>query len=97
MVSQEVKVVNKLGMHARAAARFVREASRHPCEVWLRKGEDRVNGKSIMGILTLAGARGDTLVIETDGPGEVDALDALVELVRGGFGEDSLESRPVIR
>jgi phosphocarrier protein HPr len=88
MVSLEVTVVNRLGMHARAAARFVREASRHTCEVWLRKGNDRVNGKSIMGILTLAGARGEKLVIEADGPDEAAALQALGELVRGGFGEE---------
>jgi phosphocarrier protein HPr len=88
MVSLEVTVVNKLGMHARAAARFVREACRHGCEVWVRKGNHRVNGKSIMGVLTLAGARGEVLVIEAEGDGAAEAVRLLGELVRNGFGEE---------
>lgn len=88
MVSVEVKVVNKLGMHARAAARFVREATRFSCEVWVGKGSHRVNGKSIMGILTLAGARGETILIEAEGADEAAALQALGDLVRAGFGEE---------
>ncbi len=87
MVSIEVRVVNKLGMHARAAARFVKEASNFESEVWVSKGKSRVNGKSIMGILTLAAAKGDDIQIEADGADASQAARALGDLVTSGFGE----------
>ncbi len=87
MVSAEVIISNRLGMHARAAAVFVREASRFHSEVWLGKGGNRVNGKSIMGILTLAAAKGETLVVAAEGTDEDDAVRTLVEIVSSGFGE----------
>ena len=87
MVSAEVIINNKLGMHARAAAAFVQAASRFQSEVWLEKGSNRVNGKSIMGILTLAAARGEALVVVAEGMDEAEALRALVEIVSTGFGE----------
>lgn len=74
-------------MHARAAAVFVREAARFHSEIWLEKGENRVNGKSIMGILTLAAAKGETLVVAAEGTDEDDAVRTLVEIVSSGFGE----------
>jgi len=87
VVSIEVRVVNKLGMHARAAARFVKEASNFESEVWVSKGKSRVNGKSIMGILTLAAAKGDDIQIEADGADASQAARALGDLVTSGFGE----------
>ena len=88
MVSAEVTIVNKLGMHARAAALFVKESTRFGCEVWVSKGANRVNGKSIMGILTLAAARGETMRIEAQGQDEEEALRALVKIVTSGFSEE---------
>ena len=87
MVSLDVTIVNELGLHARAAAKVVRESNRFACNVWISKGRNRVNGKSIMGILTLAAARGELISIETDGADEQQAAEALAALVREGFGE----------
>jgi phosphocarrier protein HPr len=88
MTSQAVTVVNQLGMHARAAAKFVHLAGR--CDAWVTVARDRreMDGKSIMGILLLAAARGSTITISAEGTDERDAVDALVALVRSGFGED---------
>jgi len=88
MVRIELVINNKLGMHARAAGKFVEAASRYKSEIWLEKGSNRVNGKSIMGILTLAAARGDGVVIEVDGPDEETALETLRDLLKSGFGEN---------
>lgn len=88
MVSTQVTIVNKLGMHARAAAIFVRESTLFECEIWLEKGKNRVNGKSIMGILTLAAAKGQTLVIEADGTDEDRALEVLSGVILNGFTEN---------
>ncbi len=90
MVSRRIVIVNELGLHARAAAKFVREAHRFVCEVWIGKNKDRVNGKSIMGILTLAAARGEAVTIEAEGADEAEAIMALAALVEGGFGEGTL-------
>ena len=75
-------------MHARAAAIFVRESTLFVCEIWLEKGKNRVNGKSIMGILTLAAAKGQTLVIEADGTDEDRALEVLSGVILNGFTEN---------
>lgn len=88
MVSLELVINNKLGLHARAAGKFVEAASVFASKIWLVKGKSRINGKSIMGILTLAAAKGDTVVIEVDGPDEEKALSILRELVLSGFGEN---------
>lgn len=93
MVSVELHITNKLGLHARAAGKFVEAASRFDSEVWLTKGSNRVNGKSIMGVLTLAAARGETVVMEIDGPDEEKALKVLKKLVRSGFGEKGQEQK----
>lgn len=87
MISREATIVNKLGLHARAATRLVNCASAFECEVWISKGEKRVNGKSIMGVLTLAAGKGTGLMIETDGPDEEPASESLVGLIADFFGE----------
>jgi phosphocarrier protein HPr len=88
MVRIELLINNKLGLHARAAGKFVETASRFDSDIWLVKGKHKVNGKSIMGILTLAAAKGALVVMEIDGPDEEKALEALKDLVRSGFGEN---------
>jgi phosphocarrier protein HPr len=88
MTSQAVTVVNQLGMHARAAAKFVHVAARFHASVKVARDRREIDGKSIMGILLLAAARGSTITISADGADERDAVDALVALVRSGFGED---------
>jgi len=88
MTSEAVTVVNQLGMHARAAAKFVHLAGRFTASVKVARDRREIDGKSIMGILLLAAARGSTITISADGADERDAVDALVALVRSGFGED---------
>ena len=88
MTSRSVTVVNQLGMHARAAARFVHLATRFESRVRVSRQGQEMDGKSIMGILLLAAARGCTLTISADGRDELDAVIALAALVETGFGED---------
>ena len=88
MISQSVTVVNQLGMHARAAAKFVHLATRYQSRVRVARDRHEMDGKSIMGILLLAAARGSTITISADGHDEGDAVHALVALVQSGFGED---------
>ena len=83
----EAPIVNKLGLHARPSAALTQTATRFKSDVWLTKGTRRVNGKSIMGVMMLAAARGATLKIEADGPDEDAALAALAALIGSGFGE----------
>ena len=92
MVSSSVTVVNRLGMHARAAAKFVHLATRYSAHVRVAREGREMDGKSIMGILLLAAARGSTLEISADGADEHDAVAALVALVASGFGEDVCEA-----
>ena len=89
MTSQAVTVVNQLGMHARAAAKFVHLATRFEARVKVARDRREMDGKSIMGILLLAAARGSTITISADGADEQDAVAALVALVQSGFGEDA--------
>ena len=88
MTSQDVTVVNRLGMHARAAAKFVHLATRFEARVKVARDAREMDGKSIMGILLLAAARGSTITISADGVDERDAVAALTALVQSGFGED---------
>jgi phosphocarrier protein HPr len=88
MTSASVAVVNQLGMHARAAAKFVHMATRYESRVRVAREHREMDGKSIMGILLLAAARGSTITISADGTDEHAAVEALVSLVRSGFGED---------
>jgi phosphotransferase system HPr (HPr) family protein len=85
MTERRVPVVNPLGLHARAAARFVQVASRYRCAVQVTVGGQTMDGKSILGLLLLAAARGADLLIQTDGVDEVEAATALVELAARGF------------
>jgi phosphocarrier protein len=89
VTSQTVSVVNQLGMHARAAAKFVHLAARFQARVRVDRHGREVDGKSIMGLLLLAAARGTMITISADGPDETPAVDALVALVQSGFGEDA--------
>jgi phosphocarrier protein len=88
MISRSVTIVNKLGLHARAATRLVNCASMFEAGLWIRNGEKTINGKSIMGVLTLAAGKGTVLVIEADGADREDALQAVCELINDRFGED---------
>ena len=88
MTSQTVIVVNQLGMHARAAAKFVHLAATFTAHVRVARDAREMDGKSMMGLLLLAAARGTTIRISADGRDEADAVAALVGLVRTGFGED---------
>ena len=87
MTERSVTIVNELGMHARAAARFVHLAVRFESHVRVEARGREVDGKSIMGLLLLAAARGTSITIRTDGGDEAEALDALAGLVAAGFGE----------
>jgi phosphocarrier protein HPr len=88
VTSQNVTVVNQLGMHARAAAKFVHLATRYQAHVRVARDRREMDGKSIMGILLLAAARGSIITISADGSDEHDAVNALVTLVESGFGDD---------
>ena len=87
MLTQETQIINKLGLHARACAKLTQLASKFSCEVWLTKGERRVNAKSIMGVMMLAAGKGSTVIVETDGADEQAASEALLELIANRFGE----------
>jgi phosphocarrier protein len=89
MTSRDVTVSNALGLHARAAARFVRLASQFESQIRIGRGGTVMDGKSVLGILLLAAARGTTLTISADGPDEAPAIDALVRLVESRFDEAS--------
>jgi len=84
-----VTVVNRLGLHARAAARFVHLAARYSSQVRVSRGSRTVDGKSIMGILLLAAAHGSSIGITAEGPDAEAAVQALVALVESGFGEET--------
>jgi phosphocarrier protein len=88
MIARNVTVINRLGLHARAATRLVNCASDFKSEILVSKGPRVVNGKSIMGVLTLAAATGTELTIEADGADEQKAVDALILLINNRFGED---------
>ena len=87
MPLREVEIVNKLGLHARASAKLTQTASRFAADVWLSRNGRRVNAKSIMGVMMLAAGKGSRIAIETDGSDADQALDALVSLIEGKFGE----------
>ena len=87
MLKQDVLIINKLGLHARASAKLTQLASQYPCEVWITRGSRRINAKSIMGVMMLAAAKGVTIIIETEGEQEQEAMHALVALISDYFGE----------
>ena len=87
MIQTSTNISNKLGLHARASAKLTKLAGSFPCEVWMSKGERRVNAKSIMGVMMLAAGIGSTVQIETKGAQEQEAMDALLALIADKFGE----------
>lgn len=88
MVKKDFLIVNKLGLHARASALFVKTASRFAADVKLAKEGVEVNGKSIMGIMMLAASKGTTVTLSLDGADEAEALVTIGELITNGFGEE---------
>ena len=87
MIKNNTTIINKLGLHARASAKLTKLAGSFPCEVWISKGERRVNAKSIMGVMMLAAGIGSEVELETDGAQEQEAMDALLALIVDKFGE----------
>jgi phosphocarrier protein len=87
MQQRETKIVNKLGLHARASAKLTQLAGRFQCEVWMTRNSRRINAKSIMGVMMLAAGIGSTVLIETDGSDEIEAMDELLALIANKFGE----------
>ncbi|MDP2819365.1 MAG: HPr family phosphocarrier protein [Polaromonas sp.] len=87
MTKNSTTINNKLGLHARASAKLTKLAGSFACEVWMTKGERRVNAKSIMGVMMLAAGLGSTVEIETDGADEQQAMDAILALIADKFGE----------
>ena len=87
MIKTSVTISNKLGLHARASAKLTKLAGSFPCEVWLSRGDRRINAKSIMGVMMLAAGLGDTVELETNGPQEEEAMQAILQLIDDKFGE----------
>ena len=87
MLQREVEIRNKLGLHARASAKLTQLAARYQSDVQMSRNGRKVNAKSIMGVMMLAAGKGTKVVIETDGPDESDAMDAIVSLIGDCFGE----------
>ena len=87
MVKATTTISNKLGLHARASAKLTKLAGSFPCEVWMSKGERRINAKSIMGVMMLAAGIGSLVTLETDGDQEQEASTALLALIEDKFGE----------
>lgn len=86
MYKKTAKVINRLGIHARPAAMFVKHSSKFKAEVWLEKDGLKINGKSIMGVMMLAAEKGSEIIISAEGEDEQLAVDALVDLIQDGFG-----------
>ena len=87
MIKTTTTISNKLGLHARASAKLTKLAGSFPCEVWLSKGERRINAKSIMGVMMLAAGIGSSVELETDGAQEAEASVAILALIADKFGE----------
>ena len=88
MIHKEIEIINKLGLHARASAKFTQLASRFKSEVWLTRNKQRINAKSIMGVMMLAAGQGAKLELEASGEDEQACVDALVELINNRFDEE---------
>ncbi|SRR6266446_3506305 len=87
-IEKEITIVNRLGLHARPAAMFVRVASRHRCEIWVAKEGEEINGKSIMGLMMLAAGQGSKLLVRAEGPDAAEALKEIEELIQSRFNEE---------
>tara|TARA_R110001599_G_scaffold64023_4_gene179486 strand:- start:170259 stop:170528 length:270 start_codon:yes stop_codon:yes gene_type:complete len=87
MIESEIEIINKLGLHARASAKFTQLAAKYKSEVWMTRNKRRVNAKSIMGVMMLAAGKGAKVTLETNGPDEQECFNALEALVQDKFGE----------
>ena len=87
MLQRETKIINKLGLHARASAKLTQLAGRFQCEVWMTRNSRRINAKSIMGVMMLAAGIGSTVLIETEGSDEQQAMDEVLAMIANKFGE----------
>ncbi|OGV77145.1 MAG: phosphocarrier protein HPr [Methylotenera sp. RIFCSPLOWO2_02_FULL_45_14] len=87
MISKELEIINKLGLHARASTKLTQTASKFSSEIWIARNDRRVNAKSIMGVMMLAAAKGAVVTLEANGEDEVAAIDALTALIEDYFGE----------
>jgi phosphocarrier protein HPr len=87
MIKQEIEIINKLGLHARASTKLTQTASQYASEIWVERNGRRVNAKSIMGVMMLAASKGSKITLETSGPDESPAMQALVDLINNRFGE----------
>ena len=87
MITKDIEIVNRLGLHARAAAKLVHTAARFKCDIKIRKGDEEVDGKSILGILLLAAGRGSVITVRADGEDEAEAVEAIEKLVAAKFDE----------
>jgi phosphocarrier protein len=88
MLQREVEIINRLGLHARASAKLTQVAGRFEADVWMSRNGRRVNAKSIMGVMMLAAAKGTTVVVETDGADEEEAMRAVERLIANRFDEE---------
>ena len=82
-----IKIINKLGLHARASAKLTQIANQFESDIWLEKNDKKVNAKSIMGVMMLAASQGTNIIITTEGPDEKEALNSIVALINDFFGE----------
>ncbi|GAB3541318.1 HPr family phosphocarrier protein [Noviherbaspirillum agri] len=87
MIQQEIEIINKLGLHARASAKLTQLAAKFQSEVWMTRNARRVNAKSIMGVMMLAAGKGSKVLLETNGADEQACFDAIAELIQNKFGE----------
>ena len=87
MLQQDVLIINKLGLHARASAKLTQLAGSFPCEVWMERNNRRINAKSIMGVMMLAAGKGSKVLIETEGERADEAVQAILALIADKFGE----------
>lgn len=87
MIQQELEIINKLGLHARASAKMTQLAAKYKCNVWLSRNARRINAKSIMGVMMLAAGKGAKVLLEVDGPDEEECIAALTALINDKFGE----------
>lgn len=87
MISKQVEIINKLGLHARASTKLTQTASKFACEIFIERNGRRVNAKSIMGVMMLAAAKGAVITLEANGSDEAQAIEALSMLIQDYFGE----------
>lgn len=89
MITQTVRIVNKLGLHARPSAQLVSVATKYQAEIFFTKEGLRINGKSIMGVMMLAAEKGSEILVEVDGEDEQEAMADLIRVIESGFGEET--------